>query len=510
MMGMYEPNPSFAGLCMNFSSSAAFYARITLLALLPAVAASCKPREFNDASVSSELNPAESHSEALTSTLLPVWPAPKTLNDAQLLPSSTDLGLTESLFGSLIRGMFIHPATGRPLTIATPQCALTPRSWKVNSARLSLYEIDLPGNVTNWQTLALQRETDLGQRVQLHVTMQPWCSSKRLNTPNFMHTLDQSLLLTFDLTLQQLPDKYQNWLNKLATSSKSESGRVVSSELEILPYARALNDIHNTNRGRSALLTEWKNSLKNDSLSREKKIPDSAWLQLTQSFGLGQKIKTDSVSAYAHPALAANPKALNQFFKTHISQRNLTRVRAHITEGLGTAQYFLLWEQRPSGLQKVKLQTSGATWDRSSDKLMLTPLLAQPSDYALVGAKLKTLPNQRLLVADADLESTVMADDIPQKELIALSSKVIDFEKTSVHSTRCVSCHALDDAYRFAVSGTPVNQRGIQPTQLSLSGYNLDGRPVLNIRSLRQAESDAKRYLRENPSGMHAAHDQKQ
>ena len=504
-----NPFCHFAGLCMNFSSSRALSFRITLLALIPALAASCKPREFNETALNSERSPAADEAEALTSTLIPIWPAPKTLSEVQRLPASTDLSLPEPLFGSLVQSMFAHPATGEALTIATPQCALTPQSWRVSSARLSLYEIDLPGNVANWQTLALQRETDLSQRVQLHVTMQPWCSSKRLNTPNFIHTLDQSLLLTFDLTLNQLPEVHKNWLNKMTTLSKGMSSYVVSSESDALPYARALQEISTSSRGRRAFVTQWKNSLNNESLALEKKIPTSAWLQLTQSFGLGQKIKSDAVNSYAHPALIADPQALTQFFKTHLSQKNLIRVRAHITEGLGTAQYFLLWENRAGRLQKVKMQTAGAIWDRTTDKLSVIPLLAEPSYYALVGAKMKTLQNPRLLVADADSEATVMADDIAQKELIALSSKVIDFEKTSVNSTRCVSCHAFDDAYRFATSGTPVHQRGIQPVQLSLSGYNLDGKPILNIRSLRQAESDAKRYLRENPADRRAANDRR-
>ncbi|MEY2986612.1 MAG: hypothetical protein RJB13_133, partial [Pseudomonadota bacterium] len=78
---------------MNFSSSAAFSFRITLFAVIAAVAASCKPREFNDAAVSSDMNPVAAQIDALTSTLLPIWPAPKTLNEAQRLPTFTDLNL---------------------------------------------------------------------------------------------------------------------------------------------------------------------------------------------------------------------------------------------------------------------------------------------------------------------------------------------------------------------------------------------------------------------------------
>lgn len=494
---------------MNFSSSAAFGFHITLLALIPSLAASCKPREFNDSVVSSEGVASVQHAEALTSTLLPIWPAPKSLNDAQRLPSAAELNLPPQFFAPLIQTMFTHPVSGDTLTIASPHCAKAPDAWRVSAARLSLYEIDLPGNVTNWQTLALQRETDLSQRVQLHVTMQPWCASKRLNTPNFIHTLDQSILLTFDLTQQGLPEKYRNWLEKLSVDSKAGSGLVVSSEKEILPYARALNDVHSSVQGRRALLSQWKSALNNDSLLRENKIPTIEWLQLKQSFGIGQKIKTDALNAYAHPALVTDPQALTPFFKNNLSVKNLLRVRAHITEGLGTAQYFYLWENKKGSLQKVALQTTGATWDRSSDQLKVSPLLSEATHYARVGDKYRSIPTQRLLVADADLESTVMADDVSQKELLALNSKVIDFEKTSVHTTRCVSCHALDDAYRFAKNETPVTQRGIQPVQLSLSGYTLDSKPILNIRSLRQAEADAKRFLRENPPDMRAANDQK-
>lgn len=494
---------------MNSSSSAAFKRRLSILALLPYVALACKPRAFNDSPVSSETIDSVRESDALTSTLLPIWPAPQTLAEVQNLPSAGDLKLSQSFFETLLKEIFTHPSTGEALAIATPHCAYTPDSWRVSAARLSLYEIDLPGNVTSWQTLALQRETDLSQRVQIHVTMQPWCSSKRLNTPNFIHTLDQSLLLSFDLTIPVLPQQYQRWLETIATESRLEKGRIIASESEILPYARALHDIQNSPRGRKAIVSQWKSSLKNDAYLMEKKLPDTEWLKLNQSFGLDQKLKTESMNAYSHPALKSNPKALSTFFAANVSQKNLIRIRAHVTEGLGTAQYFLLWEHGQDGLRKTKLQTSGASWDRSADKLALTPLLAQPSHFALVGTKLKSLPLKRLLVRDVDLESTVMADDVSQKELIALSSKVIDFEKTSLHSTRCVSCHALDDAYRFASKGTPVNQRGIQPAQLALSGYNMDGRPVLNLRSLRQAQSDAKRYLKESAIAPQSAHEPK-
>lgn len=490
---------------MNCSSSLIQQRNIAILALICCAPIGCKPRAFNDAATASSALVHDLEAEALTSSLLPLWPLPRSLDEVKSLPAAQDLKLPQEFFASLIQELFTHPDSGQPLTLASPQCARTPDAWRVSSARLSLYEIDLPGNVSNWQTLALQRETDLAQRVQLHVTMQPWCSSQRINNAQFIHTLDQSLLLSFDLTAHQLPERHRVWLDSFASSAKGTSARTVASESEILPYARSLIEINESSRGRKPIVELWTSSLQTAQLLSEKKLPSDAWTQLKQSLGGEHTLRSAATRPYAHPALQANPRALAPFFAAHISLKNLIRVRAHITEGLGTAQYFMLWEKTKGALQRKHLQTTGAAWDRSADTLTLAPLLNQPPQRVSVGQRLRVRPEQQLLVADVDLESTVLAEDITAKELIALSSKTIDFEKTSVHSTRCVSCHAIDDAYRFASAGRPVSQRGLEPAQLTLSGFNIDSQPVLNWRSLRQAESDAKRFLKERSQTQPAA-----
>jgi hypothetical protein len=200
----------------------------------------------------------------------------------------------------------------------------------------------------------------------------------------------------------------------------------------------------------------------------------------------------------AHPTLQANPAALAPFFAKFISEKNLIRIRAHITEGLGTSQHFYRWETQSGKISRAPLQTTSASWDRKADAVTLSPLLLNPQLSSRVGVEQIASEANRPLLRDVDLESTPMANDIDLHELISLNEKIIDHERTSVHSTRCVSCHALDDAQNFAREGRPVAQRGITPAQLTLIGVSVDGRPVVNLRSLRNADSDAARFEEES------------
>jgi hypothetical protein len=201
-----------------------------------------------------------------------------------------------------------------------------------------------------------------------------------------------------------------------------------------------------------------------------------------------------------HPFLQNSPAALNSFFSRYLSEKNLIRVRAHVTEGLGTSQRFLRWEQHAGRLVPKALQTVAAQWDRSANTITLSPLQIAPQMVARVGTEQPIPAELRASLKNVDHELTPLANDLSVQELLGLGEKTSDPERTTVHSTRCVSCHGLDDALRMARDGRPVAQRGITPAQLTLFGVSADARPVLNSRTLRAAESDALRLEEELPN----------
>jgi len=457
----------------------------------------CKPRVFNDSMESSTAMSARRGNEALAAALTPLWPIPKSAAEVAALPAVTSTGISTLLWQRVLAESFVDNSTGRPLTLSSPECARSVDAWRISAARLSLYEVDLPGNVTSWQTLALQRESDLAQRIQLHITVQPWCSSTRLERSDFVHTLDHAVQLTFDLSLPFLSKHNQDWLEELSAKSRSESQLVVKAENKVLPYARALLDINSSQNGRSAIVAAWNDSLQTQSLAKANRFPNAEWLSLKQSLGANRNLKIVGKGVLAHPTLQSNPAALAPFFARFISEKNLIRIRAHMTEGLGTSQHFYRWEKQAGKMARVALQTTSASWDRGANAITLSPLLMNPQLSSRVGVEQPASEANRQLLRDVDLESTPMANDIDPRELISLNEKIIDHERTSVHSTRCVSCHALDDAQTFAREGRPVAQRGITPAQLTLIGVSMDGRPVMNLRSLRAADSDAVRFEEE-------------
>lgn len=457
----------------------------------------CKPRVFNDSMESSTAMSARRGNEALAAALTPLWPIPKSAAQVAALPAVTSTGISTLLWQRVLAESFVDNNTRRPLTLSSPECARSVDAWRISAARLSLYEVDLPGNVTSWQTLALQRESDLAQRIQLHITVQPWCVSPRLERSDFVHTLDHAFQLTFDLSTPFLSKQNQAWVEELFAKSRVESQYVVQAENKVLPYARALLDINSGKNGRTAIVAAWNNSLQTQSLAKANRYPNAEWLGLKQSLGSNQNLKIVGKGVLAHPTLQTNPSALAPFFAQFVSEKNLIRIRAHITEGLGTSQHFYRFEKQAGKMARVTMQTTSASWDRGANAITLGPLLVNPQLSSTVGVEQPALNTNQKLLRDIDLESTPMANDIDPQELISLNEKIIDHERTSVHSTRCVSCHALDDAQTFAREGRPVAQRGITPAHLTLIGVSVDGRPVMNLRSLRAADSDAARFEEE-------------
>jgi hypothetical protein len=458
----------------------------------------CKPRAFNDAQTSSTSGGLRKSTEAQAAALMPYWPVPKTAAEIALLPALGNLGVSTKLWQSVLAEAFLDNSNGRNLTLSSPQCARSVDAWRVTAARLSLYEVDLPGNITTWQTLALQRETDLAQRVQLHVVVQPWCISERLGRDDFVHTLDHAFQLTFDLSWPFLSKQNQNLIEELTTQSRLEPVSVVKTDSRILPHARALLDLNSSQIGRAAIVGAWNSALNTQELFQKQKYPDAQWASLKQALNTSRALKNISNANAAHPTLQNQPAALNAFFAKHISEKNLLRIRAHVTEGVGTAHHFYRWERQAGKLSRVALQTSSAQWNRTANTVTLKPLLLNPQLSARVGTEQPTAEETRILLRDVDLEATPLANDITLQDLVSLNEKVVDHERTSVHTTRCVSCHALDDAQNFAREGRPVAQRGLAPLQLTLSGVSPDGKPVVNVRSIRSAESDAARFEEEN------------
>ncbi|MBM3381425.1 MAG: hypothetical protein FJY29_03195 [Betaproteobacteria bacterium] len=474
----------------------------TPLLVLPLLATvgliSCKPRAFNDAQTSSNAGGLRKSTEAQAAALMPYWPLPKTAADVAQLPSLGSLGVSTRFWQSILTEAFNDSENGRILTLSSPQCARAVDAWRVTTARLSLYEVDLPGNVTAWQTLALQRETDLAQRVQLHVVLQPWCLSERLGRDDFVHSLDHAFQLTFDLSWPFLSKQNQNFIEELSLRSRVEPVSIVKTDSRVLPYARALLDLNASQAGRSAIVGAWNNALNTQELFQQQKFPDAQWNTLKQTLNTSRVLKNASNTPATHPTLQSQPAALNAFFAKNVSEKNLMRIRAHVTEGVGTAHHFYRWERQSGKLSRVALQTSSLQWDRTANTVTLKPLLLNPALTARVGSEQPINEETRILLRDVDLEATPLANDIALQDLASLNEKVVDQERTSVHTTRCVSCHGLDDAQTFAREGRPVTQRGISPLQLTLSGVNPDGKPIVNVRSVRSAESDAARFEEEN------------
>ena len=439
--------------------------------------------------------------EALAESLMPIWPVPQNSSDLRALPAVTSLGISTAIWQSYLNAAFteIDAAGGSsPLTLSNPECARSVDSWRVSAARLSLYELDLPGNVTAWQTLALQRETDLAQRVQLHVTVQSWCTSSRLERSDFVHTLDHAFLLTFDLTTPQLKNDLRSWLESLSAEGTQNKSVDIPAERKILPYARSLMDIHDYRQGRSTIVREWNQALKFDELVGNKSLPSAAWLAAKQRISLQQGVGVLSEQQdLAHPSLKASPAALNNFFNHFVSEKNLIRVRAHVTEGLGTTQRFLRWERSGDKLVRWPMQTMAAQWDRSKNLMTLSPLLISPTKTARIGVEQPVHDQLRPQLKDIDVEATPLADELSVQELLLLGERTADPERTSVHTTRCVSCHALNDALAMARDGRPPAQRGINPVHLSMFGVSMDAKPVVNFRTVKSVESDATRFEEE-------------
>lgn len=478
--------------------------------VIPALAfgaISCKPRAFNDVQTTSTELKTKRRTDALAASLLLHWPIPKSAQELQKLPAATDLKISKALWGSVLSNIFTDKGTGRPLTLTNPECAQTQENWHITAARLSLYEIDLPGNVTTWQTMALQRESDLAQRVQLHITLQPWCMSSRLGRNDFVHTLDHAVQFTFDLSLLQIPQQHQIWLDEIYRKSRSKNTFSMKAENKVLPFATSLLELNSRKNGRSSIVLDWTDALKTDELLNKNSYPNATWQSAKQSLVANRQLKISTDSPLAHPSLQANPASLNSFFSKYLSEKNLLRIRAHATEGLGTAQWFYLWEQQAGKQVRVSLQTSSAQWDRTSGLVTLKPLLADAQLTHKVGTEQSISEASLVLLRDVDSDSTPMAHDIALQNLISLNEKIIDHERTSVHTTRCASCHALDEAMTFAREGRPVAQRGILPVQLTMNGVSSDAKPVINLRSLRHAEADAARFEEEfqNDRNQHSA-----
>lgn len=482
--------------------------RVALCAALAFVASACKQRLFNDAKTTSEntgplaLSPA---AEAQAEALVPFWPVPKDLNALRQLPTPSSLGISTAVWQGLLKDAFSEiDSSGdlKPLTLSNPECARSTDAWRVSSARLAPYEVDLPGSVSAWQTLALQRETDLAHRVQLHVTLQPWCSSERLGRSDFVHTLDHAFLLTFDLSLPHLAKKNSGWIEEILFKSLNSESVGLRSDAKVLPYARFLQELHDSPHGRRGIVRDWNTALQTQELLQKKILPSAGWQSARQSLPLNRGLVSISLTGQTlvHPLLQNSPVALNAFFSRYVSEKNLIRVRAHITEGLGTSQRFLRWERQAAKLVTTPLQTVAAQWDRSSNTITLSPLQNAPQKVARVGAEQPIPAELRASLKSVDLELTPLANDLSVQELLGLAERTSDPERTTVHSTRCVSCHGLDDALRMARDGRPVAQRGINPAQLTLFGVSADARPVFNSRTLRAAESDALRLEEELPN----------
>lgn len=492
----------------SLKGSQSLSAKVALTTVATAFAATgCKTRAFNDAQTQSTVGgrslskPVEAQAESL----MPSWPIPRNFDDVRALPSVKSLGVSAGTWQALLKDAFTEVGTqsAKPLTLSNPNCAFSVDAWRVSAARLSLYEIDLPGNVTTWQTLALQRETDLSQRIQLHITVQPWCSSERLGRSDFVHTLDHAFLLTFDLSTPFLSEQLRAWLDDVAVKNNKNEIQTIRSENKVLPYARALLALHDGKQGRKNILNEWNQALQTTELLNKKSLPSAAWLATKQALPVNQGFGSRTVNPanLSHPALQTAPAALNGFFSRFLSENNLLRVRAHVTEGLGTSQRFLRWERQNGKVNRIPMQTIAAQWDRTANTITLSPLLSAPQIVSMVGTEQPTSGQWRAQLKDIDLEATPLAIDISVPELLSLGEKIVDPERTSVHSTRCVSCHGLDDALKMAREGRPVAQRGINPAQLSLFGVSLDGRPVINLRTLRAAEADAIRFDEETHDG---------
>jgi hypothetical protein len=474
--------------------------------IFAASAAACKPRLFNDSAAASAGQAGSALSaavEAQAESLIPFWPIPATAADLNRLPSASAVGFSAAGWTNILSQAFSETHSDgkkRQLTLSNPECARSADAWRISAARLAPYEVDLPGSVAAWQTLALQRETDFAQRVQLHVTLQPWCTSTRLGRSDFLHTLDHAFMLTFDLSTTALPAPANKWLEEIMIKSMNSESIVIRTDNKILPYARQLRDLHDTSKGRRSVLAEWNRALRTEELIQKKSLPSQAWTTVRQSVPLTQGLSSVPLNAAgsAHPALQDSASALNTFFGKYATEQNLIRIRAHITEGLATSQRFLRWDRQGEKLVPSSLQTVSAQWDRVANTMTLSPQLMNAQKIVKITDEQSIQLEQRAQLLNVDHELTPLANDIPLQDLLSLGEKTSDPERTSVNSTRCVSCHGLDDALRMARSGRPVSQRGISPAQLTLFGLSADARPIVNTRTLRAAEADALRIEEEN------------
>jgi hypothetical protein len=470
----------------------------------------CKQRAYNETGSAVTATTQTLQDDGRVQSLVPYWPIPKNPDEARALPGVSALGLPSQLWSTLLSDAFSDvDTTGRPhpLTLTNPECARLPAAWKISAARLSLYEIDLPGNVTAWQSLALHRETDLAQRIQLHVTVQPWCNSTRLERADFVHTLDHGFLLTFDLSGPYLAKKFIQWIEDIQRHNDARSALqsepvqpfIIRSDKKIIPYSQALLQWHDGSRGRYTVVKDWHDALQTEVLISKKNMPTAAWMTARQELLSRQEFSasTQSSQNLSHPALLSNPSALNGFFSKYISEKNLVRIRAHITEGLGTSQRFLRWDRRSENITRSVLQTYAAQWDRQSDQMIISAVLQNPHAVTRVGTEQPVSGSMKLQLKDIDVEQTLLANDFSAQQILSLGEKIADSERTSVQSTRCVSCHGYKDALRLARDGRTTAQRGLTPAQLSLMGVNRDEQHVINVRTLRAADNDLQRFQEE-------------
>lgn len=489
------------------------FARTVLTAI--AFLMSCKNRQYNETQSSSssdnfrQFKSIDGQAEAL----MPLWAVPQTESDVKILPSVSNLGINSATWKKFLSEAFSEKnPTGEvtSLTLSNPECTLSPDSWRLSAARLSLYEIDLPGNVMTWRTVAAQLDADVAQRVQLHITVQPWCSSERVGRRDFVHTLDHAFLLTFDLSVPYLQQQKTHWIeelnrNALGADSLPSDGfsraktTIIRPDNTLIPYTSSMLNLQNSPQGRKAISQVWHRALETQTMIETKRLPSPAWQTLKQSLfnSTGLSITSTGSLPLAHPKLKAEPTALNSFFARFVSEKNLLRVRAHVTEGLGTSQRFLRWERASGQFRRLPMQTTSTLWNRARSEISFTTLLTKPQDVIFVGQEQPSNLETRAQINDVDLDATLLAGDISLQHLLSLREKVVDSERTSVHSTRCVSCHGLDDALRMTREGRPTSQRGLTPASLSLFGTNADGVPVVNLRTIKAAEADAARFAEE-------------
>ena len=155
-----------------------------------------------------------------------------------------------------------------------------------------------------------------------------------------------------------------------------------------------------------------------------KSLPSAAWLAAKQRISLQQGVGVLSEQQdLAHPSLKASPAALNNFFNHFVSEKNLIRVRAHVTEGLGTTQRFLRWERSGDKLVRWPMQTMAAQWDRSKNLMTLSPLLISPTKTARIGVEQPVHDQLRPQLKDIDVEATPLADELSVHHRLPIERK---------------------------------------------------------------------------------------